>query len=185
METTALSAWFYHHRRRPPALRFHCAPSSPEFSLCSPSAAPHLLFVCLFWRPSLLSVRPSVCSQITWQVIVVAVTGRGSPYAGAHLQVPHPAAQAPQFIPRAPASPQTQMMMMHQQQHGGGGGPAAVYPSHFGSVVSCAIYYTFLRLPKSIPKLLRFFIQVRVHKMHCTVMQLVVSQPYSVLYILL
>ncbi|KAG0513499.1 hypothetical protein BDA96_10G107900 [Sorghum bicolor] len=51
-----------------------------------------------------------------------------SPYMGPHLQVPYPAAQAPQFIPRAPASP-SQMMM--PQQHGGGG-PAAMYPSQFG-----------------------------------------------------
>ncbi|XP_066378172.1 uncharacterized protein [Miscanthus floridulus] len=46
--------------------------------------------------------------------------GRG-PYEG---QGPH--LQVPQFIPRAPSSPQ----MMPQQQHGGG--LAAIYPSQFG-----------------------------------------------------
>ncbi|OQU76075.1 RNA-binding protein 24-B [Sorghum bicolor] len=54
-----------------------------------------------------------------------------SPYMGPHLQVPYPAAQAPQFIPRAPASP-SQMMMPQQHGGGGGGGPAAMYPSQFG-----------------------------------------------------
>jgi len=66
---------------------------------------------------------------------------------GPHLQVPYPAAQAPQFIPRAPASP-CQMMMPQQHGGGGGGGPAAMYPSQFGLVSSLYISWLAKIRPK-------------------------------------
>ena len=132
METTALSVL-------PPALR--ALPSPPEFSAllsaaCGPqcSSLPHLLFVCLA-----AFVAFAFRFANSWQVVVV--TGRG-PYAG---QGPH--LQVPQFIPRAPASPQ----MMPQRQHGGG--LAAIYPSQFGSVPSPCRHLYISSLPKFYPQI--------------------------------
>jgi hypothetical protein len=150
-----------------------CAPSPPEFSAllsaaCGPLIASFFIFVCLASFVSLLSLSvslallPSVRLQpITWRVIVV-VTGRG-PYTG---QGPH--LQVPQFIPRAPASPQ----MLPQQQHGGG--PAAIYPSQFGLVPSlCHLYIS------SLPK---FYSQI-AQILHTGRVQMMAERRKCILYI--
>jgi hypothetical protein len=138
--------------------------------LCSPQPADRsfFIFVCLASFVSLLSLSvslallPSVRLQpITWRVIVV-VTGRG-PYTG---QGPH--LQVPQFIPRAPASPQ----MLPQQQHGGG--PAAIYPSQFGLVPSlCHLYIS------SLPK---FYSQI-AQILHTGRVQMMAERRKCILYI--